>query len=225
MVMARELFSYNRAARRRYRRVHGKEAMTAARREHLRAAASHPVSPALKVGVLVDLDLTPEAGGHVKCWQRLAEAAVDCTDQLDLTVHFSGPEPRRMELSSNVRYVVLPPVFSTARIIRQVPDHTDLAPWHPRLARMLADYDVIHTTDAFFCYARTATRFGRRHGIPLVSSIHTNTPEYARITITKLLERAFGHGVAYRAANDVLALPNLAGAMLERRLTRHLEQV
>ena len=30
----------------------------------------------LKVGVLVDLALTPEAGGHVKCWQRLAEAAV-----------------------------------------------------------------------------------------------------------------------------------------------------
>ena len=179
----------------------------------------------LKVGVLVDLDLTPEAGGHVKCWQRLAEAAVGCDDQLDLTVHFSGPEPRRIELSPNVRYVVLPPVFSTARLIRQVPDHTDLAPWHPRLARMLADYDVIHTTDAFFCYARTATRFGRRHGTPLVSSIHTNTPEYARITVAKLLERAFGRGVAYRAANDVLALPNLAGAMLERRLTRHLEQV
>ena len=179
----------------------------------------------LKVGVLVDLDLTPEAGGHVKCWQRLAEAAVGCDDQLDLTVHFSGPEPRRIELSPNVRYVVLPPVFSTARLIRQVPDHTDLAPWHPRLARMLADYDVIHTTDAFFCYARTATRFGRRHGTPLVSSIHTNTPEYARITVAKLLERAFGRGIAYRAANDVLALPNLAGAMLERRLTRHLEQV
>jgi glycosyltransferase involved in cell wall biosynthesis len=121
--------------------------------------------------------------------------------------------------------VLLPPVFSTARIIRQVPDHTDLAPWHPRLARMLADYDVIHTTDAFFCYARTATRFGRRHGIPVVSSIHTNTPEYARLTLTKILERTFGRGIAYRAANDVLALPDLASAMLERRLTRHLEQV
>ena len=199
--------------------------MAAAMREHSRVTASQPTLPPLKIGVLVDLDLTPEAGGHVKCWQRLAEAAVDCAELLDLTVHFSGPEPRRIELSSNVRYVVLPPVFSSARLICRVPDHTDLAPWHPRLARMLTDYDLIHTTDAFFCYARTATRFGRRHGTPLVSSIHTNTPEYARITITKLLERAFGHGVAYRAANDVLALPNLASAMLERRLTRHLEQV
>jgi glycosyltransferase involved in cell wall biosynthesis len=179
----------------------------------------------LKVGVLVDLALTPDAGGHVKCWQRLAEAAVGCEDELDLTVHFSGPEPRRCDLSRNVRYVVLPPVFSTERIIRQVPDHTDLAPWHPRLARMLADYDVIHTTDAFFCYARTATRFGRRYGTPLVSSIHTNTPEYARITIAKLLERTFGGGIAYRAANDVLGLPSLASAVLERRLRRHLKQV
>src|SRR5438874_5552023 len=132
--------------------------MAAAMREYSRATASQPVSPPLKVGVLVDLDLTPEAGGHVKCWQRLAEAAVDCAELLDLTVHFSGPEPRRIELSSNVRYVVLPPVFSSARLICRVPDHTDLAPWHPRLARMLTDYDLIHTTDA---YATAPDRYGR----------------------------------------------------------------
>lgn len=179
----------------------------------------------LKVGVLVDLALTPDAGGHVKCWQRFAEAAVECADELDLTVHFNGRKGRRIELAPNVRYILLPRVFSTSRIVRQVPDHTDLAPWHPRLARMLAEYDVIHTTDAFFCYARTATRVGRRDGIPVVSSIHTNTPEYARLTLAKMLERTFGRGLAYRAANDVLALPNLASVMLARRLTRHLEQV
>jgi glycosyltransferase involved in cell wall biosynthesis len=198
--------------------------MSAVIREHSAIALSRAAERRIKVGVLVDLALTPDAGGHVKCWQRFAEAAVDC-EEIDLTVHFSGPEPRRIGLSPNVRYVLLPPVFSTARIIQQVPDHTDLAPWHPRLARMLADYDVIHTTDAFFCYARTATRFGRRHGTPVVSSIHTNTPEYARLTVAKILERTFGNGIAYRAANDVLALPNLASSMLERRLTRHLEQV
>jgi glycosyltransferase involved in cell wall biosynthesis len=179
----------------------------------------------LKVGVLVDLVLTPEAGGHVKCWQRIAEAAVGFADRLDLTVHFNGREPRVVELSPTVRYSVLPPVFSTALLIRDVPDHTDLAPWHPRLARALAAYDVIHTTDAFFCYARTASRFARRHGTPLVSSIHTNTPEYARITTEKLLERTFGRGLAYRAANDVLALPSLISLLLERRLTKHLTRV
>jgi glycosyltransferase involved in cell wall biosynthesis len=179
----------------------------------------------LKVGVLVDLALTTEAGGHVKCWQRLAEAATDYGDLLDLTVHFNGPEPRRIELSPSVRYVLLPPVFSTARLIRHVPDHTDLAPWHPRLAQLLAGYDVIHTTDAFFCYARTAARFARRRGVPMVSSIHTNTPEYARITTARLLERTLGCGMAYRVANDRLALPDRVSSLLERRLIRHLESV
>ena len=188
------------------------------------SASAEAVRP-LRVGVLVDLALTAEAGGHVKCWQRLAEAAVGFGDRLDLTVHFSGPEPRQIELSPSVRYVLLPPVFSSARLIRQVPDHTDLAPWHPRLARLLPTYDVIHTTDAFFCYARTATRFARRHGIPVVSSIHTNTPEYARITTEKLLERALGRGIGYRFASDGLALPNVVSSLLERRLARHLHGV
>jgi len=35
----------------------------------------------LKVGVLVDLALTEAAGGHVKCWQRIAEAAVGYADR------------------------------------------------------------------------------------------------------------------------------------------------
>ena len=186
-----------------------------------RAAAPRP----LKVGVLVDLAFTPEAGGHVKSWQRLAEAAVDLAEQVDLTVHFSGPEPRRIVLSPSVRYVLLPPVFSTARLIRDVPDHTDLAPWHPKLARMLGDYDVIHTTDAFFCYARTATRFAKRHGVPLVSSVHTNTPEYARLTTARLLDRLLGRGLAYRAATDCLGVPNWVGRLLERRFARHLASV
>ena len=186
------------------------------------AAAAGVPGQRVKVGVLVDLAFSEDAGGHVKCWQRLAEAAVGCADRLDLTVHFSGPQPRRIELSPSVRYVVLPPVLSSALLVRDVPDHTDLAPWHRGLARALSDYDVIHTTDAFFCYARTAARFARRHGVPLVSSIHTNTPEYARITTAKLLERKLGAGRLYRAADGLLALPRRVGARLERRLDRHL---
>ena len=187
--------------------------------------ASGSMRQRLKVGVLVDLALRPDAGGHVKCWQRIAEAAVGCADRLDLTVHFSGPQRRRIVLSPSVRYQVLPPVLSTKRVIRELPDHTDLAPWHPLLARSLPDYDVIHTTDAFFCYARTARRFARRRGVPLVSSIHTNTPEYARITTSRLLERALGRGLLYRAANDGLRLPVCVGALLRRRLARHLAAV
>jgi glycosyltransferase involved in cell wall biosynthesis len=179
----------------------------------------------LKVGVLVDLTLSAEAGGHVKCWQRIAEAAVGFADRLDLTVHFNGRGQQQVELSPTVRYALLPPVLSTERLVREVPDHTDIAPWHPRLARALGDYDVIHTTDAFFCYASTATRFARRHGTPIVSSIHTNTPEYARITAKQWLQRRLGNGLAYRAVNDVLALPDRVSAVLERRLANHLARV
>ena len=190
------------------------------------AADAAPGRP-LKIGVLVDLEYAPAAGGHVKCWQRLAEAAVDMPDALDLTVHFHGPEKREMPLSPSVRYTLMPPVFSTARLMRRphFPDHTDIAPWHPHLARTLPRYDVIHTTDAFFCYTRTAARFARSHGIPVVHSIHTNTPEYARITVKKALQRGLGTGLAYRAASDYLGIPHWVGWFLERRLAKHLASV
>jgi glycosyltransferase involved in cell wall biosynthesis len=181
----------------------------------------------LRVGVLVDLEYSPAAGGHVKCWQRLAEAAVDFPDTLDLTVHFNGPREQELPLSPSVRYALLPPVFSTARLMRDshLPDHTDIAPWHAQLARRLPHYNVIHTTDAFFCYTRTAARFARAHGVPVVHSIHTNTPEYARITVEKLLRRWFGAGLAYRAACDWLGFPSWVGWFLERRLAKHLASV
>lgn len=150
----------------------------------------------LKVGVLVDLALTPDAGGHVKCWERIAEAAVEFPDQLDLTVHFNGLDrssaPLRIELSHSVRYVLMPPVFSTKRLVRQVPDHTDLGLWHPALARMLSNYDVIHTTDAFFCYARTATQFARKSGIPIVSSpfIEAEVPRWDQVVVIPVWRQA-----------------------------------
>jgi glycosyltransferase involved in cell wall biosynthesis len=192
--------------------------------EPTETAVRGPAEPPLRVGVLVDLALSPDAGGHVKCWQRFAEAAVDYADRLDLTVHFQGRERGEIFLSPSVRYRLLPPVLSSARLVRDMPDHTDLARHHPQLERALAAYDVIHTTDAFFCYAHTAMRFARRHDIPVVSSIHTNTPEYARITTQKLLERKLGPGLTH-IANDVLGVPNWVRCFLERRLARHLASV
>jgi glycosyltransferase involved in cell wall biosynthesis len=159
-----------------------------------RSAARNRDSRRLRVGVLVDLPLGLSAGGHVRCWERLAEAACDFADQIDVTVHFMGPRPARRDLSETVRYRVEPPVFGTNRLrfLSHVPDHTDLAPWHPRLARYLPDYDVIHTTDAYFAYARTAMAIGSRRNIPIVNSVHTNTPEYARLFTAQTIERLFG---------------------------------
>ena len=177
----------------------------------------------LRVGVLVDLAWSKQAGGHVKCWERLSEAAAALRPDLDLTVHFSGDVRRRHDIAENVRYIIEPPVFSTARLgfLAHVPDHTDLAPWHGRLARALAHYDVIHTTDAYFAYARTASKVARAHGIPLVTSIHTNTPEYARLYTALTIERLVGGGAIGRLLLGPLDVAGRAEASMRRRLLAH----
>ena len=183
------------------------------------------VSPArrLRVGVLVDLPHNARPGGHVRSWERLAQAALELPDRLDLTVHFSGAAREVRALGDNVRFVFEPPVFSTNRLpfLSHVPDHTDLAPWHWRLGRRLAGYDVIHTTDAYFAYARTAHRVARKHGIPLVTSVHTNTPEYARVFTAQTIERLAGGNGFSRLLIDRLGLPRRVEAKMVRRLHAH----
>src|SRR5262245_51013254 len=117
---------------------------------------------ALRVAVLVDLFWTPAAGGHVKFWERAAAGAAGLSG-LDLTVYFAAARSGEHRVAANVGYRLLKPVFSTQRLrfLAHVPDHTDLAPYHPRLARELPDYDVVHTTDAYFAYARTALKVAR----------------------------------------------------------------
>lgn len=177
----------------------------------------------LRVAVLVDLMQSAQAGGHVKCWERLAEAALGFADRLDLTLYFMGAARECKTLGANVRYVRDTPIFSTAHIpfLSHVPDHTDLAPFHPRLARRLADHDLIHTTDAYFAYARTAERIARRRRIPLVNSVHTDTPQYARIFTTQTVERLLGKGAAARLVLDRLGLPRYAERRLLRQLAAH----
>ena len=167
----------------------------------------------LRVGVLVDLERGPGAGGHVKCWERLSLAALAFDGILDLTVHFAGRAPASEMLGRNVRYAIEPPVFSTATLpfLHDTPGHTDLSPWHGRLARTLPGYDVVHTTDAYFTYAQTAVRVVRGRKIPLVNSVHTNTPDYARLYTARLLGR--------------IGLPSLGlDRFVERRLRKRLAQ-
>ncbi|HAZ60706.1 MAG TPA: hypothetical protein DCY89_03935, partial [Gammaproteobacteria bacterium] len=92
-----------------------------------------------RVAVLVDLPLVPAAGGHVKCWERFAEAAVAAPGELDLTVFFLGERPETRELAPHVRYRLLPARLGTRDLrLESGAGHTDLAGWHPRLARELA---------------------------------------------------------------------------------------
>ncbi len=184
-----------------------------------------PTRP-VRVGVLVDLVWSPQAGGHVKCWERFAEAACRVPDRLDLTVHFSGMAPGRHDLAPNARYLVHPPVFSTARLpfLSHVPDHTDLAPYHFGLAQALGAHDILHTTDAFFAFAKTAAKVARRRGIPLTNSIHTDTPSYTRVFTAQTIHRLVGQGALGRLLVDRLKLHERAADDMLAKLARHQAQ-
>lgn len=177
----------------------------------------------VKVGVLVDLTWGPEAGGHVKCWERLAEAAARLPEAVDLTVHFSGSTPAVHPVADNVRYEILRSRFSTARLpfLSHVPDHTDLAPYHPSLARCLTKYDVIHTTDAYFAFARTALKVAACRGIPIINSIHTDTPSYTRLFTSLTVERLVGNQFGRRLLLDRLQIHAITERYARRYLLRH----
>ena len=179
----------------------------------------------IRVAALVDLSRSPQAGGHVKCWERLAHAAADGALPLELTVYVSGRGPGEA-LGPGARLAHLPPVFSTAQLkfLPYVPDHTDLAPYHPGLARELAGYDVIHTTDAFFAFARTAEGISRRRGTPLTTSFHTDTPSYTRIFTRQTIEARFGSGWPARKLIDDWQLPERQGRRMDERLVQHLRR-
>ncbi len=179
----------------------------------------------IRVAALVDLPRSPQAGGHVKCWERLAQAAAHADLPLDLTVYFSGRR-RDEELGPRARLAHLPPTFSTAQLkfLPYVPDHTDLAPYHPKLAPVLAGYDVIHTTDAFFAYARTAESVSRRRSIPLVTSFHTDTPSYTRIFTRQTIEARFGASWPARKLIDDWKVHERQGRRMDQRLLQHIRR-
>lgn len=180
----------------------------------------------LRVAVLIDLPRTPLSGGHVRGWERLAHAAAGANDlPLDLTLYFSG-EALVEKVAPHVTFRHMPPVFSTSRLtfLPYVPDHTDLAPYHPRLAKELETYDVIHTTDGFFAFARTAERVARTHSIALTNSFHTDTPGYARVFTRRTLETLCGKNAFSRFLTDTLRLPEKQEAKMTRRLQDHLRK-
>lgn len=180
---------------------------------------THP----LRVAVLVDLPRSPTSGGHVKCWERLAVAAADSPLPLELTVYFSGEEKTAI-LGNKSRLSQLPPMFSTERLkfLPYVPDHTDLAPYHPKLAAELVKHDVIHTTDGFFAFAKTAERVSRKHGIPIVTSFHTDTPSYARIFTKQTIERLCRPEWLKKLLIEEWRLPKRQESKMCKRLEKHV---
>jgi glycosyltransferase involved in cell wall biosynthesis len=191
------------------------------------SASPQPPPPAargpLRVSVLVDLAWTPHAGGHVKVWERLAAAATRRPELLDLTVHVSGARDEEHALAGNVRFRVHPPVFSSRRLgfLADVPDHSDLSPHHPGLARQLRAAEVLHTTDAYFAFARTAERIARRRRIPLVSSVHTDTPRMSALYTAATVRRLLGRGWAARLLLERWRVAEAVHRRMAGRLVEH----
>jgi len=177
----------------------------------------------LRVAALIDLSRTPLSGGHVKGWENRARGAARSDLPLDLTLFFSGSNPPE-EWAPNVHIRYLPPVFSTARLkfLPYVPDHTDLAPYHPALARELKTFDVIHTTDGYFNFAKTAEKVSRKYGIPLTNSFHTDTPAYARVFTRKTIETLFGKSWLAQLLLNVFKIPEKQEKKMLARLFKHL---
>ncbi len=177
----------------------------------------------LSVGVLVDLEWGPRAGGHVKCWERFAEAAIQFPDAVDLTVYFLGDQERVVELAPHIRYHILPPVLGTKRfpLLKQGGGDTDLAGYNRRLAPLLARHQVLHATGPF-TFAQTARQVAKRHNIPLVSSIHTDLPKFTKVYSREIISRIVGHGWLHRLLFDWLKLDDWLAADMRRKLRRFL---
>lgn len=185
----------------------------------------------LSVGVLITLARGPGAGGHVKCWECLAEAAADLPPgTLDLTVYTmaEGRTETTEALADHVRFTALPAVFGTARVpmLEQGAGHTDLAPHHPALARRLRAHAVLHATDTF-TFSQTARRVSRhrrpgRHGTALVASVHTDLPAFTAVYSRDILARLTGSGWLGRRVLDDLDLPGRLGQNATRTVSRFL---
>ncbi len=143
----------------------------------------------MSVAVLIELERSEESGGHVKCWEWLADAAVE-RDDLDLTLYVLGDRRRVEPLAPHVRFVTLPPVAGNGLLSRRIGgvDASDLAPFHPTLAARLPAHDVWHLTHEF-AFTGTALRMPRRWRRPIVASVHTDVPYLTDTYTSQVLAR------------------------------------
>jgi len=113
--------------------------------------------------------------------------------------------------------------LGTARIpfLEQGAGHTDLAPNHGRLARLLKDTQVLHTTDTF-TFSKTARRVARSRKVALTASIHTDLPAFTTVYSREILTRITGTGWLGRRVMDDLDLPGRLGRNAERKVARFL---
>lgn len=180
----------------------------------------------LSVGVLIDLWWRSEAGGHVKCWERFAEAATSFNKQLDLTLYFLGAKNQVIPLAHNVRYSIHTPIFGTQCLtfLDRMTEHTDLAPINPRLFSHLQKHDILHVTHPLFTLSQTARIFAQSSGKFLIASLHTDVPNYSQIYTADVVRRLFGNGWISRILLEKLQVDRRTKTSTMRKLERYLTQ-
>lgn len=181
----------------------------------------------VSVGVLIDLPWRSDSGGHVKSWERFAQAALALPERLDLTLYFLGDRSGQTVIGPTVRYCFQPPRWGTDRLpfLHNVADHTDLAPFHPALAAQLQHHDVLHATHQLFSFGKTALRLSQRQQIPLVASIHTDVPYYTEIYTQTILQQMLGDrglgGALYHSLIHGLQFPQRRRQAMERQIQHY----
>ncbi|AFY62441.1 glycosyltransferase [Synechococcus sp. PCC 6312] len=152
-----------------------------------------PGSRPLSAGVFVCLEWQPQAGGHVKCWERYAQAAANFPDLVDVTVYFLGQTEEVVTIAPNVRYHLLPPQFSTGQLkfLQQGAGDTDLWPSHTRLREFLPQHDVFQTTDTF-SFAQAVRRYCQKTDRPLLTCLNTDLPLFTQVYSRDIIDRLLG---------------------------------
>ena len=143
------------------------------------------------IAILVDLELSSYAGGHVKFWERASYSVKNSCKKFHFSVFFLGDNFKKKKIGKNVTFYTLKPIISS-KILKPLgvdADATDLFPINPRLFVILKDFDLIHSTDQLFTMAKTGLYASRFWKIPLTTSLHTDTPSYSGYYIKKILKK------------------------------------
>lgn len=180
----------------------------------------------IRVAVLIDHrpNHPGEAGGLAGTWEQISRVALGRLD-LDLTVFFLGDSGRVIHRGENVRYVLLRPALGTERFpfLKGIPTHTDLAPFHVPLFRRLAGFHILHTTDAFHAFAKTALWGSRLRGIPVVNSVQTDIIGWARIHTPGILNSFFPGQTLARWILERYRYLDRQQRSMERRFRRYIQ--
>ena len=143
-----------------------------------------------KVAILVDLELSPKSGGHVKFWENICYS-IKNQKEISITFFFLGKKEKQIKVSKNLSIKILKPILSS-KILRFMginADYTDLFFLNLKLLFLLKKFDIIHSTDQLYCMARTAKIASKIWKIPLTSSYHTDAPSYTKFYVKKIFKR------------------------------------